>query len=251
MAVGAGLPKSKSSSQLARTRGDHGGSSEWLHRTGAALSSGARESKGQGWLSTRASSTSLVRLDDADEEDFYYDCRGGGADDGERVYPGDGEFSPSSPLPPGMSPMWGMREEFDYFGAGAAHFTNAGGSKEKDGKGKARQEEGEEEEYYRDLRGGYKLGQIIDRLIGWSLFADDDDDDTTDDDDGGYDGHAGGGAGDDGAKAAHRRKPRERLRLLAPEDQEKLREEQRLRRDQDGGWQDPAWIFSIASNVLF
>lgn len=235
MAVEAGLAESKPSSQLARARGAHDGSSEWLHRTGAALSSGARESKGQGWLSTRASSTSLVRLDDAGE-DFYYDCRG---DNDECACPNDGEFSPASPLPPGMSPMWGMREEFDYFGAHA--ISSVGKGEEGAGEGGGGGEE--EEEYYRHLRGGYRLGQIIDRLIGWSLFADDDDDDDSADDDDG-----GGDVGDDGV---YRRKPRERLRLLTAEDQEKLREEQRLRRDQDGGWQDPAWIFSIASNVLF
>lgn len=144
-----------------------------------------------------------MRLDtDADEEGHMY-----GADD---------EFSPASP-------MWGMREEFDYMTAG----TGMGG-------GNVHSEEAEEsEEEDMDLRGGYRLGQLIDRLIGWSVFAEDE----TDSEDDNYE---------------HKPvKPiRERIKL-APAEEQKLREEQRQRRDQDAGWQDPAWIFSIASNVLF
>lgn len=44
--------------------------SDWLLRAGALLSSEARDSKGQGWLVSRASSTSLFAHMDEDEEAF-------------------------------------------------------------------------------------------------------------------------------------------------------------------------------------
>ncbi|KAI1825686.1 hypothetical protein F4861DRAFT_161334 [Xylaria intraflava] len=47
------------------TQGVH---SDWMLRTGALISSETRESKGQAWLVSRASSTSLTGIRDADEE---------------------------------------------------------------------------------------------------------------------------------------------------------------------------------------
>ncbi|KAF2461608.1 hypothetical protein BDY21DRAFT_376504 [Lineolata rhizophorae] len=46
------------------------GADEWLHRAGLAIAAEARESKGQAWLVSRASSTSLVRSsEDNDDSD--------------------------------------------------------------------------------------------------------------------------------------------------------------------------------------
>ncbi|KAI9671749.1 MAG: hypothetical protein M1831_003277 [Alyxoria varia] len=44
---------------------------EWLFRAGTAISSEARESKGQSWLVSRVSSTSLLARDDEHEEDEH------------------------------------------------------------------------------------------------------------------------------------------------------------------------------------
>ncbi|ETS77452.1 hypothetical protein PFICI_11326 [Pestalotiopsis fici W106-1] len=44
--------------------------SDWMLRTGALISTEMRESKGQAWLATRQSSTSLAGLRDADEEAY-------------------------------------------------------------------------------------------------------------------------------------------------------------------------------------
>ncbi|KAI1188438.1 hypothetical protein F5B17DRAFT_268200 [Nemania serpens] len=44
--------------------------SDWMLRTGALISSETRESKGQAWLVSRASSTSLTGVRDADEEAY-------------------------------------------------------------------------------------------------------------------------------------------------------------------------------------
>jgi len=189
------LPKSRSTPRL-------NSSSEWLHRTADALTTSARESKGQSWLTTRASSTSLVDEDRHDEA--------------------------------AVSPMWGAAEEEDYMPA-AGYVASV------------RDRKLEEDEDEEAVGGAYRLGQIFDRLIGWSVFGEEESDDDSD----------GGGGGGGGQEEAAERKRREkervrsaRIRIAGPEE-ERTREEQRRRRDMDGGWQDPAWILSVASNVLF
>lgn len=92
-APGTQLPKSKSSSQI--SHGKHGprksatgtmtpgrrretaalgpddrNDSDWLLRTAAMVSTEARESKGQAWLVSRQSSTSLAGMRDSDDEAF-------------------------------------------------------------------------------------------------------------------------------------------------------------------------------------
>ncbi|GAP83826.2 putative DUF3984 domain protein [Rosellinia necatrix] len=49
---------------------DQQGDSDWMLRTGALISLETRESKGQAWLVSRASSTSLTGTRDADEETY-------------------------------------------------------------------------------------------------------------------------------------------------------------------------------------
>lgn len=51
----------------------HRNDSDWLLRTGALMSSEAREYKGQTWLISRQSSTSLAGMHDADEEAFEHE----------------------------------------------------------------------------------------------------------------------------------------------------------------------------------
>ncbi|EWC47017.1 hypothetical protein DRE_03779 [Drechslerella stenobrocha 248] len=76
----ARLSKSKSVSYLLEQRRQtsyfeprsrttrHADSTEWVHRAGIALTSEARESKGQSWLARRASSTSLLSTGGSDSE---------------------------------------------------------------------------------------------------------------------------------------------------------------------------------------
>ncbi|KAI1340097.1 hypothetical protein F5Y15DRAFT_63922 [Xylariaceae sp. FL0016] len=82
------LPKSKSTTHLAVPRGRRHGpgqispttrrrkdeeerrDSDWMLRTGSLISSEARESKGQAWLVSRASATSLTGMRDAEEEAY-------------------------------------------------------------------------------------------------------------------------------------------------------------------------------------
>ncbi|KAI0181343.1 hypothetical protein GGR52DRAFT_31008 [Hypoxylon sp. FL1284] len=60
------LPRQHGPSSSHKERSD----SDWMLRTGALISSETRESKGQAWLVSRASSTSLTGMRDVDEETY-------------------------------------------------------------------------------------------------------------------------------------------------------------------------------------
>lgn len=205
------LPKSKSSSQLSH----RSGSTEWLQRTGAALTSETREFKGQSWLVSRASSTSLVKDGGEDEiPDFFVATTVGTTAPGRRssrVYSNGGYASEELEV----------LEDNGYFDQ-----LEGGGPEER----------GEEEEEI-DIPKGFGLGQFVDRMIGWTMFAEDDteDDESLD----GYEEEA----------LAKKAKFRSQSVKFDTIDEEKLKEQRRLR-DEDEGWQDPAWVFSIASRVL-
>ena len=207
------LPKSKSSSQLSH----RSSSTEWLQRTGAALTSEAREFKGQSWLVSRASSTSLVKDGDDDEiPDFFVATTAGIMAPGKR---------PSKAYSNGgyASEELEVLEDNGYFN-------------QLDEEGEPEGEEEEEEEEI-DIPKGFGLGQFVDRMIGWTMFAEDDteDDESLD----GYEEEA----------LAKKAKFRSQSVKFDTIDEEKLKEQRRLR-DEDEGWQDPAWVFSIASRVL-
>lgn len=177
-------------------------SSQWLQRTGAAITSETRESKGQGWLVSRASSTSLVKDGEDDESVGLH-------------YIADDEFSPSASgwrLSRTSSGDLGDRLE--------ALDEEVGYTREGTAKGDI------------DLPRGFGLGQFVDRLIGWSVFADDTDDDESLD---GYE---------------DQRRPANLKPGVATSGNWPLRDEQRRLRDEGEAWQDPAWIFSIASQVF-
>ncbi|XXG97028.1 hypothetical protein Hte_003322 [Hypoxylon texense] len=60
------LPRQHGTSSSTRERGD----SDWMLRAGALISSETRESKGQAWLVSRASSTSLTGVRDVEDEAY-------------------------------------------------------------------------------------------------------------------------------------------------------------------------------------
>ncbi|CAZ79253.1 unnamed protein product [Tuber melanosporum] len=206
------LPKSKSSSQLSH----RSNSTEWLQRTGAALTSETREFKGQSWLVSRASSTSLVKDGDDDEIPDSFAATTTGITTPRRrpsrVYSNGGYMS----------------EELEALERGNGYFDQLDDKADE-------QKEGEEEEI--DIPKGFGLGQFVDRMIGWTVFAEDDaeDDESLD----GYEEEA----------LAEKASFRSQSVKFDTIDEEKLREQRRLR-DEDMGWQDPAWVFSIASQVL-
>ncbi|RPB28318.1 hypothetical protein L211DRAFT_860049 [Terfezia boudieri ATCC MYA-4762] len=144
------LPKSKSTTQL---YGDSHASNVWMHRTGAALSSETREFKGQSWLVSRASSTSLV--DDnwvgGEGDDWQARRERGRSRTGARSRAGSRSRAVSR----------------DYLGQGYAS--------EDEGEDGELEETDDEEYLYREK--GYGLGMWVDRIIGWSLFSVDEDED--------------------------------------------------------------------------
>jgi hypothetical protein len=113
--------------------------------------------------------------------------------------------------------MWGEEASEDYFTFSPRRL----------------EEEEEEEIFY---GGKFRLGQLFDRLIGWSVFGDDGDSSEEEEEE-----------EQEQQERRGRREQRVELQPELPEDDESRRK----RRDLDEGWQDPAWFFSIASNVLF
>lgn len=67
---GAASPTHKRRSAAAVAADNERNLSDWLLRAGALISTETRESKGQSWLQSRASSTSLTGLHNAEEEAF-------------------------------------------------------------------------------------------------------------------------------------------------------------------------------------
>ncbi|POS88076.1 hypothetical protein EPUL_000297 [Erysiphe pulchra] len=89
--------------------------SDWLLRTGAILASSARESKGQAWLASRASSISLVKLKDSDHKEWVQDharerkCYSGRSSNRGSMFGGfDDDFSsPRTPTSSNIDPNSG------------------------------------------------------------------------------------------------------------------------------------------------
>ncbi|CUS11584.1 unnamed protein product [Tuber aestivum] len=211
-----GLPKSKSSSHLSH----RSNSTEWLQRTGAALTTETREFKGQSWLVSRASSTSLVRDGDDDEILNTFTATTAGT-----ITPAK---RPSRVFSDGGYTLEGLSGGNSYFD-------------QLDEERGLEEEEEEEEEEEIDIAKGFGLGQFVDRMIGWTMFAEDD---TGDDES--LDGYEEEEEEEALAKKAKFRSHNVGFDTIG---EENLRERRRLR-DEDDVWQDPALVFSIVLRVL-
>ncbi|KAK6501643.1 hypothetical protein TWF481_009476 [Arthrobotrys musiformis] len=156
-------------------------STEWVHRAGIALTSEARESKGQSWLTSRASSTSLLSNGSDTEDDVerlprrasksyseFYTPRSRNASDAtirrrsrsrqqEGVHPLAPEFIDEAFA--GDS----FEDDDDYEGSDYAL------------------EELDDEELHWSKRPRTGLGAWVDRMVGWSLFSVDDEIDSDED----------------------------------------------------------------------
>ncbi|KAH0543846.1 hypothetical protein FGG08_001885 [Glutinoglossum americanum] len=252
------IPKSKSSSQLLgngyqqrKSRKNlNAPSSEWLERAGAIISSETRESKGQSWLVSRASSTSLVDyegredLSFADDEFSPYSPRNsrGGSRVGSRVVSRHGSKSKIDLLTPwARAGIIGdgddMAGDIDDEYVAEPDFVDV----DEDIYGEV--DADAELSQIAKLR-GFGLGSWVDRLIGWSLFAVEEDEESEDD-------------GEAEADEQERKK-------LDAETRRKREEFERViigppggsgegvsQGDQEGGWQDAAWLLSVATKVLF
>ncbi|KAI9832752.1 MAG: ornithine carbamoyltransferase [Thelocarpon superellum] len=197
--VNTGLPKSKSSSHLVRPKTSRKGGepAEWLLRAGAAISAEARESKGQSWLVSRASSTSLVDHVESRESFSFAD------DEFSPVSTRDSRFSLSRPASAMTSRVAsrrgsrvGSRADFMLTPLGS-RTPRRGLAADVDGNiddtGSYFDDEviaepdfvDADEELYNEeadddlelsrltRKRGLGLGGWIDRFVGWSLFAGD------------------------------------------------------------------------------
>jgi hypothetical protein len=273
---------------------------DWLHRAGLAISGETRESKGQGWLVRRESSTSVVGQSDEYEQHPSHDDRRMALLSGEHF--GDSDFpvffSPcmsraGSRIPSRMgSRVPSARQSRRGSRVGSrADLMMSLGSKPQSARQSLELEEledrfikadfieaddesdGDEEEVARLARErGFGLGGWMDRLIGWTLFSVDEDREGSDEED-----------VDDGRTL--------RLESITTEDLRLRREVEAKRRklereaiiaasalkwqetyanttddesrpctaddqhtpanEEAGGWQDAAWLLSVASKALF
>ena len=184
---------------------------EWLHRAGLAIAGETRDSKGQGWLVRRESSTSLVQESDDYEPDPSHDARQMALLSGERL--NDLDFptfiSPRasrvgsrihsrihSRVPSARQSRRGSRV------GSRADLLMSVGSKAQSARHSLdmseledrfiepdfvegdEESDGDEEEVARLARErGFGLGGWMDRLIGWTLFDVDEDEESSEDED--------------------------------------------------------------------
>lgn len=259
--------------------GGQGEGGEWLFRAGAAISSGARESKGQAWLVSRDSSTSLAAGEDEEEavgeihDDAAVAARKQSAEArstrasraGSRVGSRVGSRMGSRADLAGLSMRKGrsMGDE-DYFGCGALGEggKSTGIMMEPDfvDKEKLQQAREESEDDLDDERmdeadvarlttgnSGIGIGGLMGRLVGWTPFNMKDSDEPDDD-------------GDNEMLARDERARKERARMLrgendrimaAPKDPNVETQKGAGNAEQPSGWSDAAWLLSVASKVLF
>lgn len=259
---------------------------DWLTRAGLATTSMLRESKGQSWLVSRDSSTSLLADENASDND-------GNDNDGyellddsmmrnlnspshQRLHFGDDELSPETPR--AMS-RWGSRfgsrttsarnsrrgsrAELDHLPTLVAsrqedYFTAMSKAAEYESTVEpdfvdppdamfASETDAEQEIARLAKERSFGFGGVVDRLVGWSLFSVDEDRDATDVEDDDAVGTKGTDEGTDGTSSLARR-ARQRH---ADAQMQSSQEPQAERRDEDkGAWSDAAWLLSVASKVI-
>jgi hypothetical protein len=285
LAPRAPLPKAKSASSIATHRQDaaaplHGralspprirGDDEWLHRAGVVIAAETREYKGQSWLTSRESSTSLVRGAEEDDEE----------DGTTAIGDGEGRVSqrpsrPGSRVASARQSRRGSRtgSRVDFAALTSPRTPGARAAAEellaedaalamepdfvlKDDRRRGvddLDEEEEEAEVERLARvRGSGLGGFVDRLVGWPLFDVDEDseDDPT----------AVGGAADDEVDASTGNAEARRLARVRVRREALARTAdgsaaatvavvEPPRMEEQGGWNDVAWLLSVASKVM-
>ncbi|KAH0565839.1 hypothetical protein GP486_000761 [Trichoglossum hirsutum] len=244
------IPKSKSSSQLlgnsslqlGSRRNLDAPSSEWLQRAGAIISSETRESKGQSWLVSRASSTSLV--DHEGREEFSF------ADDEFSPYSTRGSHGGSR-----VGSRHGSRSKIDLTTTRARGRDETFGDSDNEFVAEPDFVDVEKDSYEEfDVEAELNLiaklrsfgsGSWVDRLIGWSLFAVKEDGEESEGD-GEVEIEQECGRAD--VETRKRREESERVIIDPPSE---VGDKQTAQQDQEGGWQDAAWLLSVATKVLF
>ncbi|KAI0378303.1 hypothetical protein F5Y04DRAFT_153109 [Hypomontagnella monticulosa] len=273
----ANLPKSKSTTHLARSNHrrtglgtlsplprHHGSSnderrdSDWMLRAGALISAEMRESKGQAWLVSRASSTSLAGVRDPEEEAYERELarerelasrrssrRGSMASAEDEMFPPGSRYGSRSQSRAGSrshlkTPMERHATE-DYFnqeGSGE-DFIQGPDFVSLDEKLEAFEIDTSQsdEAAVRKLVSGKNAG------VGswmWSLFSVEENDEESD--------NADGDISDGETEGSHL------PRSASTVDFERVSNapEERIPppKSTEGGWQDAAWLLTVASKVL-
>lgn len=281
-ASGAPITKSKSSSHLAsghatkkstsgtmtpRRRHDEGPDGDWLLRTGAMMTFEAREYKGQSWLISRQSSTSLTGIrnfEDAAFEDelarereitsMLTSRRGSLADDdmsvsviGSKIHSRSQSRSHSihgsrSQL---MTPIERTLDEGSYFpnheSLAGPDFVDLDERLEELERDTLEDAEADVKRLMR--RGTGAKASWVTGFMGWSLFSvDEHEEETDDDDESEYDESLADSQSHVDRSAwlkRHVEGPLDPEDFVPPPPTD------------EGGWSDAAWLLSVASKVIF
>merc|ERR1712000_432181 len=236
---GAQTPRRKGRDDLEmKDRSD----SDWLLRTGALMSTEARESKGQAWLVSRQSSTSLAAMRDDDEEALEQELaqerelasrRASRAHSRSHSVAGLRSSNVLSPTAEGAD---------SYFPDEAISGPDFVNLDEKLEELEQNTEQDDEAAVRRLVRYGQNgRGSWISNMIGWSLFSVEENDQDSDD---GED----ESVNDTASQATGR--SRSSVRRLegiynVPEDRIPPP------RKEEGAWGDASWLLSVATKVIF
>ncbi|KFY34977.1 hypothetical protein V494_06312 [Pseudogymnoascus sp. VKM F-4513 (FW-928)] len=257
---------------------------DWLLRTGSLITSASRESKGQAWLVSRASSTSLAGLDnDEDSEDdpvaeygFVRSRRASGDADDELSPVTTRSFAAHSRSASRFASRIQSRaqsrvqsrrgsrsglvltplqaQEMDsYFQIGGMDMAKPDFVDVDEDTDAEPAQARHDEMLMRRLAktGTLGLGTWVERLMGWSLFAVEEDGEETD-----GEGEAGETETTDTDGEGYGRSRKERERQQWREMLEKEAKEQGValppppEGSEEGGWGDAAWLLSVATKVL-
>jgi len=262
------------SSLSAKDRND----SDWLLRAGATISASTRESKGQAWLVSRASSTSLTGERDEDEEALQKalarereQTSRGASRRGSVTGDADDEFSPVTTRR-SLSFGHGSRSISRYGsratsrrGSRSQPFTPFGGPEKEDyfdhknfdqqaimtepdfvnGEDEENEEDDDDkndEAVVRKLARASSLGVTgwLEKLLGWSLFPVDEEGEETE-----------GETVDEKTEDSEISSKTSRKAVGGVEDSTIRATIPPLKDDDAGTWQDAAWLLSVASKVIF
>lgn len=263
---GALGPKRKKKSKAANKSTDEG---EWLYRTGTGITSEARESKGQSWLVSRESSTSLVTQHDDDDEDdapqyqpivsrSTRPSRAPSRITSARQSRRGSKVGSRADLTYFATPAGvrtpGSVESVDYFGRAQADpgafagpdFVDEEEFEEEDDDRSDEEEERRQETEIRYLTSQEEagLGGIVGRIFNWSLLEE-------------------GGETDDERQTAspavkqqtESKEPRVEDEPMSRDIRQAPSQTKPAKRDasragESHGWADAAWLLSVASKVL-
>jgi len=263
----AGLPKLRTpllhphSGSLAVKPYDKQHDNDWFTRAGLATTSMLRESKGQSWLTSRHSSTSLQLVQSSDDEEDALASKS--AVSLQRLHFADDEFSPETPR---ATSRWGSRfgsraasartsrrnskvdldspkllhrDPSDYFGTAVMEPDTSIRPDFVDPRDYSDSEDPEQEVARLAREASFGFGSLVDRLVGWTLFDVAEDREATD-------------------VEAEDETPTIRERVVhapvrppsPPRPRQAVSGADRQGDVEEGAWKDAAWLLGVASKVL-